>query len=813
METIRHYKILNLVGRGGFGDVYQAFDDKLKRYVALKVIRTPDEVSLSADNRQRFYQEGKISGKLDHENIAAIYEMGEWEGRAFLVMEWIEGRTLDSVIRRHDRLSLTRVIDYMLQIRNGLAFAHEHNVAHLDIKPTNIMVTAQNRIKILDFGVARMLEHSGLTRQGFEGFTPWYAAPEQERGDKADHRGDVYAVGVVFHELLTGALPQISLDTRALSEEMFPERDGGDDSDIGVPSQNAPDSSVRPLDLFFYKALHPEPDKRYQSVETMFDDLSKILADLENVPDYRFSSTPDFWKTPVTEQAFLSMQKTLRGAPSRFSKGRLKLVFWIFCLTVAGGLWPLTRVLLGPSNDGLIPSSPRIEPAHARQRDGQGGLSGEQPADKEPEEAGEVADAISQSGDHNISQSGDNNTVIGRDLNIFGQLEPAAPKEGLDIRLQGNPGATGSTPSSKPRTKKRISGNPNLRTDLNADVVAKEVERLAALVDRYQDRDPDKALFYQGKIVELLPEDTRRQQRLFEMMRASLPDLFTRSDLAALLKRFPDKSRPLLLEADQRAWRARCLPPTGKIVDFLLLSDQNGTVQRGRGRLSGRHFWINGRRAEMQGSLEYHYSPNLSPYDRFQYLHQDGKFAIETGYSTELLPRAKFARMAFHDHESQRSVTDETLVFSFDVVLLTKGATRRRNFLGEIPMHALLSKSVVRLNLDLSFGRDVFLIHEAGFPLSFSDRRHNIDFHSGRRLTRNRVSRLRDIDLFVGSHIVIVLERVSDAETDFKVHWSAISLSTESKIISVREEGVFVDDTRHPYKPMGDFFGSSANSL
>ena len=195
-ETISHYRIIAKLGEGGMGEVYQAEDTKLDRSVALKFL--PAELTRNPEAKARFVQEARAASALDHPNICTIYEVDETnEGRLFIAMACYEGETLKERIARGP-LPLDETFDIARQVAGGLAKAHERDIVHRDIKPANIFITHDGLVKILDFGV---------TRTGTTLGTAAYMSPEQARGEDVDHRTDIWSLGVVLYEMVTGRRP------------------------------------------------------------------------------------------------------------------------------------------------------------------------------------------------------------------------------------------------------------------------------------------------------------------------------------------------------------------------------------------------------------------------------------------------------------------------------------------------------------------------------------------------------------------------------------------------------------------------------
>jgi len=204
-RTIAQFKILEKLGEGGMGVVYKAQDTRLERDVALKFLR-PELIKTEKD-KKRFFREARALAALDHPNICAVHELDEAEGQAFIAMAFVEGKDLREIVEKEAPLPMDRIVDLMRQICTGVQAAHEKNVIHRDIKSTNIIVSSQGHARILDFGLARLSDSSLLTTEGTTMGTILYMSPEQATGDIVDHRTDIWALGVLFYELITCTFP------------------------------------------------------------------------------------------------------------------------------------------------------------------------------------------------------------------------------------------------------------------------------------------------------------------------------------------------------------------------------------------------------------------------------------------------------------------------------------------------------------------------------------------------------------------------------------------------------------------------------
>ena len=285
-STLGNYKILEKLGEGGQGTVYKAVDSKLGRTVVIKVL--PAELTAREANLKRFEREARLASALDHPNICTIFDLNEINGIHFIVMQYIEGRNVRQLVNGRP-LSLESALSIALQTVDALSAAHSRGIIHRDIKAGNVMVTPTGQVKVLDFGLAKLLDdeaartsgihHTELTEVGVPYGTATYAAPEQARGDRVDSRADIFSTGVLLYEMLTGTWPfqgQTAIEVRHAVLNAEPE----------------PLARVRPgrvparLQSVLDKALAKDPRNRYQKISYFAEDLRLIIRELgsESLP-------------------------------------------------------------------------------------------------------------------------------------------------------------------------------------------------------------------------------------------------------------------------------------------------------------------------------------------------------------------------------------------------------------------------------------------------------------------------------------------------------------------------------------------------
>ena len=276
------YKIIGLIGGGGMSNVYLAHDMILGRDVAVKVLRYDAENE--EEFHRRFQREALSATSLAHPNIVSIYDVGEDEEMHFIVMEYIKGKTLKKYINEFAPLTPARSVQIMKQLTSAISHAHENQIIHRDIKPQNILVDSEGNVKVTDFGIATSLSATSYTKTNSVIGTVHYLSPEQARGGTATYKSDIYALGIVLYELLTGELPfsgesAVSIALKHLQTE--------------TPSVRAVDATIpQSLENVLLKATAKNPNDRYSSVEEMENDLRTVLSP-GRINERKFKTTVD----------------------------------------------------------------------------------------------------------------------------------------------------------------------------------------------------------------------------------------------------------------------------------------------------------------------------------------------------------------------------------------------------------------------------------------------------------------------------------------------------------------------------------------
>lgn len=263
------YQIVRTIGEGGMANVYLAYDTILEREVAVKILRG----DLANDEKfvKRFQREAKAASSLNHPNIVEMYDVGEDDGNYFIVMEYVNGKTLKSLIKKRGALSVSETVDIMLQLTSGIACAHDSYIIHRDIKPQNVMILEDGRVKITDFGIAVALNSAELTQTNSVMGSVHYLPPEQANGNGATVKSDIYSLGILMYELLTGKLPfkgdnAVEIAIKQMKEKL---------PSIIAQNPNVPQS----VENVVIRACAKNPENRYDSVREMNEDLRTVLSE------------------------------------------------------------------------------------------------------------------------------------------------------------------------------------------------------------------------------------------------------------------------------------------------------------------------------------------------------------------------------------------------------------------------------------------------------------------------------------------------------------------------------------------------------
>ena len=265
ISQLGRYEVLGELGQGAMGIVYKARDPLIDRVVAIKTINLGLALDEKEEYEGRFYQEAKAAGRLNHPNIVTIYDVGKSGDVAYIAMEFLQGRELRDIMNDDGLLPVDQVLDIVAQVAQGLAYAHEHGIVHRDVKPSNIMVVRDGHAKITDFGIARMASSAVRTQTGMVLGSPKYMSPEQVMGKEIDQRSDIFSLGVMLYEMLTGQAPFNGENVNAIMYQTL----------NAVP---APPNTLNPavpemINFILAKALAKKVEDRYQNAKDFAVDL------------------------------------------------------------------------------------------------------------------------------------------------------------------------------------------------------------------------------------------------------------------------------------------------------------------------------------------------------------------------------------------------------------------------------------------------------------------------------------------------------------------------------------------------------------
>src|SRR5438132_8458180 len=319
-----NYRILEKIGAGGQGTVYKATGTKLGRAVVIKVL--PPELTAKEANLKRFEREARLASSLDHPNICTIFDLDEAEGLHFIAMQHVEGRNVRQLVGGRP-LELKSALLIAIQVADALAAAHSRGIIHRDVKSGNVMVTPSGQVKVLDFGLAKLLDdteagatgihHTELTEVGVPYGTATYAAPEQARGDRVDKRADIFSTGVLLYEMITGTWPFRGKSTIDVRHAVL--------YDAPKPLAEArPGTTPARLQEILDRALSKEPRDRYQKIAELRDELRKVLQEVSSGAQFEVAAAPArhlAGANPVTRA--MRWLRTLTGSEPHTSSPQL----------------------------------------------------------------------------------------------------------------------------------------------------------------------------------------------------------------------------------------------------------------------------------------------------------------------------------------------------------------------------------------------------------------------------------------------------------------------------------------------------------
>jgi serine/threonine-protein kinase len=265
ISQLGRYEVLGELGQGAMGVVYKARDPLIDRVVAIKTINLGLALDEKEEYEGRFYQEAKAAGRLNHPNIVTIYDVGKSGDVAYIAMELLEGRELRDIMNDRGLLPVDQVLDIVAQVALGLSYAHEHGIVHRDVKPSNIMLVRDGHAKITDFGIARMTSSAVRTQTGMVLGSPKYMSPEQVMGKEIDQRSDIFSLGVMLYEMLTGQAPFDGENVNAIMYQTL--------NAIPVPPNSLNPSVPEMVNFIVAKALTKGLEDRYQNAKDLAVDL------------------------------------------------------------------------------------------------------------------------------------------------------------------------------------------------------------------------------------------------------------------------------------------------------------------------------------------------------------------------------------------------------------------------------------------------------------------------------------------------------------------------------------------------------------
>lgn len=267
-KIINNYKIVSILGEGGMGTVYKAYDIKLERFVAIKILSS--KFISNQNSLERFKREAKNHAKLIHPNIVSVFDFTDEDNVLGIVMEYVEGETLEKLIRKNQQINYVDALNILKQILSGVGYAHSKGFVHRDIKPSNIIINNDGLVKIMDFGIAKAIYEKGITKTGSKIGTVLYMSPEQIKGEEATKQSDIYSIGIIFYEMLTGKNPfdlETEFEVMEAHLKKYPPRVSAINKTIPVE-----------VDKIIIKSLEKSNLRRYKDCEEFLEDTDYLLA-------------------------------------------------------------------------------------------------------------------------------------------------------------------------------------------------------------------------------------------------------------------------------------------------------------------------------------------------------------------------------------------------------------------------------------------------------------------------------------------------------------------------------------------------------
>ena len=353
------YEVVQHIGQGGMADVFLAIDTILNRHVAIKILRS--DQSTDAISILRFEREAQAATTLAHPNIVEIYDVGEYKNHHYIVMEYVAGKTLKKVIRDRAPLLNLEAVDTMKQLTSAVAEAHKRGIIHRDIKPQNVIVKSDGSLKILDFGIATAKGSAQLTQANNVMGSVHYLAPELAKGEPASPQSDIYALGIVFYEMLTGDVPfkadqAIQIALQHMREPM---------PSVRKANPNVPQS----VENIIIRATAKNPKLRYQSCDEMLNDLEKCMSP-EHQNDKPLSLNDPIDKTPTKQEkedtkAGMTRSTSLSRIANKRTKIYITAILVLFAIfAVIAGLF-LAGILPPKSKNVTVPNVSNMDVAQA----------------------------------------------------------------------------------------------------------------------------------------------------------------------------------------------------------------------------------------------------------------------------------------------------------------------------------------------------------------------------------------------------------------------------------------------------------------